>query len=70
MHNHLIGTEPTVMFMPISGMGESVELARKFQAVLDRTGVPLAKAEDEARAKRDCSEVQPVLGSEGEIEGG
>ena len=70
LHNHLIGTEPTVMFMHIRGMGEGADLARKVRAVLGRTATPLAGAEEDERPTRDWSDVRRILGAEGEVKGG
>jgi hypothetical protein len=69
LHNHLLGTEPMLMFMHIRGMGTGAELARKVRAVLARTSTPLAREAGEERPTRDWSEVRRILGAQGEVEG-
>jgi hypothetical protein len=71
LHNHLTGTEPTVMFMHVRGTGEGADLARKVRAVLARTATPLAEAEEkeEEHPTRDWADVRRILDTEGEVEG-
>ena len=68
LHNHRIGTEPTVMFIHPRD-AEGAVLARKVRAVLARTAAPLAGAEEEERPTRDWPDVRRILDAEGEAEG-
>lgn len=41
LHKHLIGTEPSPMYMHIGAEGDPVEMAQTIRAALELTGTPL-----------------------------
>lgn len=76
LHNHLVGEEPRMMFMHISGTAGSAEtLARKARAVLEAADAPLEESEEKESEEKeeargaDGSAVRRVLGTPDEREG-
>lgn len=71
LHNHMLGEQPRLVFMHISGMDKTAEsLAKKVLAVLKVAEVPLEKEpEEESEANINWSAVTDILGKPAEQEG-
>lgn len=66
LHNHLIGTEPSVMYLHFSGAGEPKKLAEAMNSALSLTGTPVGTLESPVSpAKTDWSKVETILGKTG-----
>ena len=69
LHNHFLGTNPHVMFMHFSGMGNAAKLAASMKKVLGMTKTPLGKVTPPAAVKIDWSRVESVFGVKGSRSG-
>ena len=73
LHKHLIGPEPTPMYMHVGGQGDPVEMAQTIRAALELTGTPLESASSGSEAPEitfDTEAVDQIMGAEGEADGG
>jgi len=71
LHNHLIGTEPPVMYLHFSGRGEPKKLAETMRSALSTTGTPMGaqEAASPATTKVDWSRVEAIIGKSGSKKG-
>jgi hypothetical protein len=71
LHNHVLNESPRVMYMHVSGHGDSVQLARSLHDALALTGTP-APAPPAPLAKLDLDQAQleSILGRKGSVNGG
>lgn len=71
LHNHLIGTTPTVMYLHFSGEGDPAKLAGTIRSALALTGTPLGLPEPAAApvAQPDWTRVEAILGKAGQKKG-
>ena len=74
LHNHLMGEQPRVMYMHISGHGDPVEMAQAIHAALALTKTPGRDASGAAPASEavgiDRKKIEEILGRTGKVNGG
>lgn len=73
LHKHLIGPEPTPMYMHIGGEGDPVEMAQAIRAALELTKTPLGSPSDKGEPPEitfDTGAVDQIMGASGEADGG
>jgi hypothetical protein len=70
IHNHLAGAEPQLAYMHVHAMGNALELARKFDAVLKKSGIPRpVAAAAPAPVTIDTAMVNKAMGLTGRANG-
>lgn len=70
IHNHLIGSTPSVLYLHFSGRGNPERLAGAMRTVLSVTATPLASpAADPDVAPADWTKVEAILGKSGHKKG-
>lgn len=71
LHNHLIGTTPTVMYLHFSGEGDPAKLAGVIRSALAASGTPLGPPEPAAAtaAPPDWDKAEAILGKAGQKKG-
>ena len=73
LHKHLIGPEPTPMYMHVGGEGDPVELAKAIHSALLLTGTPLESASGGGEAPKitfDTEAVDQIMRDKGKADGG
>jgi hypothetical protein len=71
LHNHVLNESPRVMYMHVSGHGDSVQLARSLHDVLALTGTPApAPPVPPAKLDLDQAQLESILGRKGSVNGG
>ena len=74
LHNHLMGEQPRVMYMHISGHGDAVKMAQAIHAALALTKTPGRDATGAAPASEavgiDRKKIEEILGRTGKVNGG
>jgi hypothetical protein len=74
LHNHLLWESPHVMYMHISGHGESVQLAKAIHEALALTKTPgpdsAAPAQSSTDLGIDQKQIEQILGHPGKVNGG
>ncbi len=73
LHKHLIGPEPTPMYMHIGGNGDPITMARTIRAALALTATPLESGSGNSEAPEisfDTGAVDQIMGAAGEADGG
>lgn len=71
LHNHLLGEQPRILYMHISGHGDAAALARALHNALGATGTPAASPAPAASAapELNTAELDRVLGRPGKMNG-
>jgi hypothetical protein len=70
IHNHLIGSQPVVMYLHFGGHGNPANLAAAMRRVLSVTATPLTPpAPAEAKQTPDWSRVEKIFGKTGQKKG-
>jgi Domain of Unknown Function (DUF1259) len=71
LHNHLIGTTPTVMYLHFGGEGDPAKLGGVIRSALAGTGTPLGPQEPTtvSAAQPDWTRVEAILGKAGQKKG-
>jgi hypothetical protein len=70
IHNHLIGSNPPVIYLHVGAHGDPGKLASAIRAALSATGTPMtAPAPAEAKETPDWSKVEKILGKSGQRKG-
>ena len=70
LHNHLLGTTPSILYLHYSGQGEPAKLAQALRSVLARTSTPASEAQaPPTTAAPDWARVESVLGRTGQKKG-
>jgi hypothetical protein len=72
IHNHLLRSRPTTMFMHVMGRGDPVKLARQLHDAIAASKTPLEKSPRAAPAAEvalDVAAIDNVLGAKGKING-
>ncbi|HEY5161705.1 MAG TPA: DUF1259 domain-containing protein [Terriglobales bacterium] len=71
LHNHVLNESPRVMYMHVSGHGDSVQLARSLHDALALTGTPApAPPAPPAKLDLDQAQLESILGRKGSVNGG
>lgn len=72
LHKHLIGAQPTPMYMHVGGEGDPAVMASTIRAALELTETPLDRTSSEAPPKisLDTKKVDAILGGVGQVDGG
>jgi len=69
LHNHLIGSTPSVMYMHVDGYGSLQKLVTDIKAILKQTHTPMEKPSQAKHQAYDWSKVQALLGNKGKDKG-
>lgn len=69
LHNHFLGSNPHVMFMHFSGMGDAAKLAASMKKVIGMTKTPMGKTSPPVAVKIDWSKVESIFGVKGSRNG-
>jgi hypothetical protein len=72
IHNHLLRSKPTTMFMHLMGHGDPVKLAKQLHDAVAASKTPLEKASGTAATAEvtmDVAAIDNVLGAKGKING-
>jgi hypothetical protein len=71
LHNHVLNESPRVMYMHVSGHGDSVQLARSLHDALALTGTPApAPPAPPVKLDLDQAQLESILGRKGSVNGG
>jgi hypothetical protein len=74
LHNHLIRSEPPILYMHVMGHGDPVKLAAAFRSALQESRTPLAQAPSApapvAALELDTPAIDRILGYGGKANGG
>lgn len=72
LHNHLVGTDPVIMYLHVAGKGEPVKLAQDLHGALALTKTPLGAAQPPARpaGSLDIPSLDRIIGFSGKDNGG
>jgi hypothetical protein len=69
VHNHLVGEQPRITYVHISGEGAALDLATRLEAALSRTATPRAGALMADAPAIDSAQVFAALGRSGRARG-
>lgn len=69
LHNHLIGSNPSVMYMHVDGYGSLQKLVTDIKSTLKQTKTPMEKPAPAKSQAYDWSKVQTILGTKGKDKG-
>lgn len=74
LHNHLLRSEPTTLYMHVLGHGDAVALATTLHTALQASGTPLGDAPTSTvtppAIELDTSAIENVIGHKGKVNGG
>jgi hypothetical protein len=72
LHNHLLRSSPSTMYMHVMGHGEAVTLASELHDALSISKTPLAApaAGSSSEIDLDVSAVDKIIGAQGKVNGG
>ncbi|MBJ6726822.1 DUF1259 domain-containing protein [Geomesophilobacter sediminis] len=69
LHNHLIGSNPPVLYLHFAGEGDPGKLAAAMYSALSVTATPMTPPKTAAAATYDWRRVEAILGREGQKKG-
>ncbi len=70
LHNHLVGTMPSVMYLHFGGYGDPRKLGQALRAALSLTSTPIGPPPLMSESpKADWSKVEAILGKNGTVKG-
>ncbi len=73
LHNHVLGESPRVMYMHVSGHGDSVKMAEAVHAALALSKTPFGESSAAAASQDlgiDTKQLDQILGQSGKVNGG
>lgn len=69
LHNHLLESNPPVLYLHFGGKGDPGQLATAMRSVLGVTATPLTPPKPAAAATYDWTKVEAIIGRKGEKKG-
>lgn len=69
LHNHLIGSNPPVLYLHFAGEGDPGQLATAMHSILSVTATPMTPPKAAQSATYDWKKVEAIIGKEGQKQG-